>query len=314
MNEYDVVVVGGGTAALNGALMLVRSRRSVLVVDGGEPRNASADALHGFLSRDGMAPAALLAAGRDEVLGYGGEIVGAQAVAVGRTGAGFAVQLDTGATVQARRLLVATGLRDVLPDVPGLAQRWGKDVLQCPYCHGWEVRDQAIGVLSTGPFTAHQALMFRQLSDRVTVFEHTGPTLGAGDRERLAARAIEVVPGEVEGLEVTDDRLTGIRLAGGELVGLDALTIGADVAARAELLEPIGIEPVAHPVGIGTYVPTEPGGRTSVPGLWIAGSLSDPTATLLVSAAAGATAGAMINGDLVDEEAGLDVAQERQPA
>src|SRR6185436_3180816 len=125
---------------------------------------------------------------------------------------GFRLSLDGGDSVRARRLLVTTGLTDELPDVPGLAERWGRDVLHCPYCHGWEVRDQAIGVLSTGPMSVHQALMFRQWSADVTLFLHTGPAPGETEREQLAARGIAVVEGEVTGLEVTGDRLTGVRL------------------------------------------------------------------------------------------------------
>jgi thioredoxin reductase len=139
---YDVIVIGGGAAGLAGATALLRSRRSVLVVDGGEPRNAPADGVHNFLTRDGTPPSELLAAGRAEVLGYGGEVVHGSVVAVDP---GFRVRLDDGRTLSARRLLVATGLADELPDVPGLAQRWGRDVLHCPYCHGWEVRDRAVG-------------------------------------------------------------------------------------------------------------------------------------------------------------------------
>nr|MDT0663762.1 NAD(P)/FAD-dependent oxidoreductase [Micromonospora sp. DSM 115978] len=184
-NSYDVVVVGGGAAGLGGALALSRARRSVLVVDAGEPRNAPADHIHNYLGREGTPPAALLAAGRAEVASYGGQVVTGRVDAVERltdrmadpadrateTAARFQVQLDDGRTVRARRLLVTTGLTDELPDVPGLAQRFGRDVLHCPYCHGWEVRDQVIGVLATGPTAMHQAMLFRQLSPTVTVFQ-----------------------------------------------------------------------------------------------------------------------------------------------
>ena len=189
--SYDVVVVGGGAAGLNGALALARSRRLVLVVDAGDPRNAPAGHVHNFLSRDGTPPSELYAAGRAEVRRYGGRVEAGRVTALARDGDRFGVRIGApggdqrgagiGArTVAARRLLAATGLRDVLPDVPGLAARWGVDVLHCPYCHGWEVRDKRIGILATGPAAVHQALLFQQLSPHVTLLQHTGPAPDAG--------------------------------------------------------------------------------------------------------------------------------------
>src|SRR6266699_1949294 len=210
MNEnenYDVVVVGGGAAGLSGAVALARSCRSVLVVDAGDPRNAPAGHVHHFLSRDGTPPSELYAAGRAEVRRYGGRVETGRVTALARDGERFGVQIDAqngDRTVTARRLLVATGLRDVLPDVPGLAARWGIDVLHCPYCHGWEVRDQRIGILATGPAAVHQALLFQQLSPHVTLLEHTGPGPDAGQREQLGALGVAIGDGRVEQVEADD--------------------------------------------------------------------------------------------------------------
>jgi thioredoxin reductase len=135
-DRYDVAVVGAGPAGLSAALMLGRARRSVLVIDDGRPRNAPAAHMHGFLSRDGAPPGDLLEAGRSEVAGYGGTVQAGRALSAGRDGNGFAIELDTGRTVRARRLLAPAGVTDELPDVPGLAARWGRDVVHCPYCHG----------------------------------------------------------------------------------------------------------------------------------------------------------------------------------
>src|SRR4051812_28883861 len=147
MNEYDVAVIGGGAAGLSAALVLTRARRRVVVIDAGQPRNAPAAHLQGFLSRDGMSPADLLARGREEVAGYGGQLVGGTVTAVRPGDRGFQVTLADGSVLEARRLLVTTGLRDALPDIPGVRERWGRDLLHCPYCHGYEVRDQRLGVL-----------------------------------------------------------------------------------------------------------------------------------------------------------------------
>jgi len=204
MTKYDVIVIGGGAAGLSGAQALVRSRRSVLVIDDGSPRNAPADGVHNFLTRDGVPPREIYAIGRREVEGYGGEFVDGTVATARRDEQGFTVELADGTAYRSRRLLVTTGLTDVLPDVPGLAERWGKDVVHCPYCHGWEVRDQAIGVLATSPMALHQVQLFRQLSDDVTLFLHTSPEPTDEQWEELAARGISVVQGKVEQLEVTD--------------------------------------------------------------------------------------------------------------
>jgi thioredoxin reductase len=312
VTEYDVVVIGGGAAGLNGALMLVRSRRSVVVVDSGKPRNAPADGVHGLLGREGTPPAELLARGRDEVRGYGGEILSGDVVDVTRDGERFVVALSDGRTLSGRRLLVATGLVDELPDIAGLRERWGKDVVHCPYCHGWEVRDEAIGVLATGPMSVHQALMFRQLSDDVTFFAHTAPP-SAEQAEELAARGIRVVPGEVAGVEIADDRITGVRLADGTVVARGVVAVATRMVARAGFLAGLGLHPVPHPSGFGEHLPAEPTGRTDVPGVWVAGNVTDLTAQVGPSAAAGATAGAQINGDLVVEETRKAVAAYRDP-
>ncbi len=202
---YDVVVVGGGAAGLSAALVLGRARRRVVVVDAGSPRNAPAAHMQGFLSRDGMPPAELLAAGRAEVGGYGVELIEDRAVGIE---AGFVVRLAGGQILQARRVLVATGSRDELPDLPGVRERWGRDLLHCPYCHGWEVRDQPIAVLGTNPGSVQHALLVRQWSDDVVFFANTlAPS--PDELERLRARGVRVVIGVVTRLVVEADRLTG---------------------------------------------------------------------------------------------------------
>jgi thioredoxin reductase len=313
MSEPDVVVVGGGAAGLSGALMLARARRSVVVVDAGAPRNAPAAGVHGLLGRDGMPPAELLARGRAEVSAYGGEIVRDEVAAVGRDGDRFAVRLAGGGTVRARRLLVTTGLVDELPDVPGLRERWGRDVVHCPYCHGWEVRDLAIGVLATGPTSVHQALLFRQWSADVTLFLHRAPAPDPEQAERLAARGIAVISGEVAALEVAGDRLAGVRLADGTIIAREVVAVAPRMVARAGLLASLGLRAVEHPSGAGEHVPADPTGRTEVPGVWVAGNVTDLTAQVGAAAAAAAFAAAQINFDLVTEETDAAVAAHRDP-
>ena len=310
--QYDVVVVGGGAAGLSGAVALARSRRSVLVVDAGQPRNAPAAGVHNYLGREGARPANLLADGRAEVASYGGSVVPGVVTAVRREDDGdFCVTLDDGQELAARRLLVATGLVDELPDLPGLAERWGRDVLHCPYCHGWEVRNQPIGILASGPTAVHQALLFRQLSDDVVFFRHTGPELPAEQAEQLTALGVPMIDGEVTGIEVVDDRLTGVRLASGEVVARSAVVVAPWFTARAGVLDALGLAAADQEMGgsvVGSAVPADPTGATAVPGVWVAGNISDMSAQVVVSAAAGMRAGAMINADLVAEDARRAVA------
>jgi len=298
---YEVVVVGGGAAGLSGALMLGRTRRSVVVVDAGAPRNAPAAGVHGLLAREGMPPAELLERGRAEVGRYGGQVVAGEVTTSARDAGGLTVTLADGRSVRGRRLLVTTGLVDELPGIPGLRARWGRDVLHCPYCHGWEVRDQAIGVLATGPRAVHQALLFRQLSDDVIVFSHTMPPAGE-EAEQLGARGIRVVDGEVASLEVADDRLVGVRLRDGTVVGRQALAVSPRMTARAGFLAALGLRPAAHPSGLGEHIPADPTGRTEAPGVWVAGNVTDLAAQVGAAAAAGAVAAAQINADLVAED------------
>jgi len=303
--SYEVVVVGGGAAGLSGAVALARSRRQVLVVDAGEPRNAPATHVHNFLTRDGTPPSQIYAAGRDEVARYGGHVETGRVTALSRDGDRFRVQIGDRA-VAARRLLIATGLRDELPAVPGLAARWGIDVLHCPYCHGWEVRDQRVGILATGPAAMHQALLFRQLTQDVTVLQHTAPDLAGEQREQLAALGIAVIEGTVAEVEADSGGLAGVRLADGRRVALEALIVAPRATARAELLAPLGLTPAEVQLGghvMGTRIEADATGATGVPGVWVAGNVADIQAQVITSAAAGLMAGAAINADLVMEDA-----------
>ncbi len=300
--QWDVIVVGGGAAGLSGALTLARARRSVLVVDAGEQRNLPASGVHGFLTRDGLPPAELVALGRAEVERYGGTVLDGRVAELTGTAGAFTARLEDGRTLRARRLLVTTGLVDELPDVPGLRELWGSGVVHCPYCHGWEVRDEPIGVLGTGPLSVHVAQLFRQWSEDVTLFLHTGPQPSEEEAAALAARGIPTVEGEVTALEADGDGLQGVRLASGEVVPRRVLVVTTTLEARAGLLAGLGLTPAEHAMGVGRRIEADPLGRTAVPGLWVAGNVTDLMAWVTVAAAAGLMAGAGINNDLVAEE------------
>jgi len=291
MNDsHDVIVIGGGAAGLSGALTLSRARRSVLVIDAGRPRNAPAGHAHNYLGREGVNPLELLRIGRAEVEGYGGEIRAGEAVKAAKTATGFTVQLADGSTVDGRRLLVATGLTDELPDIPGVAQRWGADVLHCPYCHGWEVRDQSIGVLGCSEMSAHQALMWRQWSADITFYLNDVVELDDTRRRQFEARGIRVVEGKVRSLDDLDHQ---------------AFVVAPKARSNADVLSALGLDAVENPAG--TYVPAD-GEATEIPGVWVAGNVTNPMEQLIGVAAAGVRAAAAINLDLITEETEAAVA------
>jgi thioredoxin reductase len=291
---YDVVVVGGGAAGLSAALVLGRARRWVAVVDAGAPRNAPAAHMQGFLSRDGMPPADLLAAGRDEVSGYGVELIQDRVVGID---AGFLVRLAGGQVLQARRILVATGCRDELPEILGVRERWGRDLLHCPYCHGWEVRDQPIGVLGTNPGSVQHALLVRQWSDDVVLFVHTlDPS--SNELDRLRARDVQVVSGVIARLVVEADRLTGVELMDGRVIPRTAVFIRPINVPHADgLVAGLGCD-----VDEAGFVIVDGTGRTSVAGVWAAGNVVDPRLQVITSAGAGSATAIGINADLVQDD------------
>jgi thioredoxin reductase len=302
MNEYDVVVVGGGAAGLSAALVLTRARRRVAVVDAGQPRNAPAAHMHGYLSRDGMPPADLLAAGRAEVTAYGGHLIGGTVSRLERAagedgGVAFNVSLEDGQTLLTRRVLVTTGLRDELPDVPGLRERWGRDLLHCPYCHGYEVRDRQLGVLGGTAGAVRYAQVVRQWTDDLVYF--TPPdVLTAAERTLLLARAIGVVEGTIDELVIDDaDRLRGVQMQDGCVIPRDALFVPPRFIPNSTLLVDLGCEVDAE-----GWVAVDNTGRTSVPGVWAAGNVVDPRAQVITAAGAGSAAAIALNADLVEDD------------
>ena len=312
---WDVIVIGGGAAGLSAALMLGRARRRTLVVDARAPRNRFAAHMHGVLGNEGVAPTALLQRGREEVAGYGvvdrvGTVVRVDlASGDDLLAAGVAVTLDDGETLRARAIVVTTGMADDLPDIPGLAERWGDRVLHCPYCHGWEVRDQRLGVVMTSPLSMHQALMVRQWSDRVIAFTAGAGILPPDALERLLARGIEVVESAVVAIEGEDAAPLAVRTADGAVTEVDAIFTGGAPRPHEGFLDHLGLDRTENPMG--SFLAGGMTGATSDPRIWVAGNVSNPGATVPMAMGAGAMAGAAVNGALVEAETQAAVASAR---
>ncbi|WP_420128425.1 NAD(P)/FAD-dependent oxidoreductase [Longimicrobium sp.] len=289
-DRYDVVVVGGSFAGLAAAMQLARARRRVLVVDSGRPRNRFAHASHGFLGQDGRAPADIFATGRAEVLAYPTTAYLADEVTHARAaGDGFELDLASGSTVAALRLVLATGVADDLPDVPGLRERWGVSVLHCPYCHGYEVADRRFGVLARSEMAVHQALLVTEWSPDVTLFTHGVMQPDGEQRAALAARGVRIEERPVAALIGEGLELSAVRLEDGTMIPIDALFTQVLTSMASPLAEQLGCEIEEGPFG--PMIRTDPRKLTTFPGVFAAGDTTrvPPNATL--AAAEGVMAG-----------------------
>jgi len=293
-DHHDVVIIGGGPAGLSAAVMLGRARRSVIVIDERRPRNRRAPHMHGLLGRDGMSPLELLEQGRADAHKYGVEFIDGAATAIERAGDGFIVRGPR--DLHARRVIVATGLVDVLPDIPGVEELWGTAAVVCPYCDGWEVRDEPLGVIATSPMSRNQAHLLRQWTSQLTVFGAREAGIPEDELTTLAARGITLAPPAL-----------GIREAGDVVVQtaqgehhVKRVFVGARPKPSDTLLAELGCAMDATPAG--PYVGTDPGGQTSVPGVWAIGNVADMKALVPIALGAGTLAATQVNISLLEEE------------
>ena len=297
---WDAVIVGAGPAGLTAAVMLGRSRRRVLVIDAGSGRNRFAAHMHGVLGHDGLPPSELRRLGRAEAVGYGVVFRDGTVREVTDVPAGVLVTADDGSVHRARALVIATGLRDDLPPIPGLAERWGKTVLHCPYCHGWEVRDQHLGVLATSPLALHQVELVRQLSDKVTFFSAGAGDLSPDDEKRLAARGIRIEPAPVTEIHGPAPAITQVTLADGRTASVDALFTAGTLHPHDEFVTGLDLDRVDTPVG--SFLSVDRTGQTSHERIWTAGNVVDPGANVAMSLGAGAITGGAVNARLAKED------------
>ncbi|OIJ28765.1 SAM-dependent methyltransferase [Nocardioides luteus] len=298
--HLDVIVIGGGAAGLSAALMLGRSRRRTLVIDSGLPRNRFTTHMHGVLGHEGIDPAELLRTGREELAAYDVGIRPGRVARLDETDDGVSVLLEDGERLTARVAIVATGVTDDLPDIPGLAERWGATVLHCPYCHGWEVRDRRLGVLTTSPLGMHQAQLIRQWSDDVVVFTAGLGELEEADEQRLQARGITLVPAPVVEVLGEGDQVTAVRTADGSTTEVGALFTAGTLRPHDDFLTHLGLERTDTPVG--SFLAVDATGKTSSDRIWAVGNVSNPMANVPISMSAGTMAGIVVNMTLVTDD------------
>lgn len=288
---YDVIVIGGGPAGFAAALTLGRARRKVLLLEAGPPRNAAAVEMHGFVTRDGVAPAEFRRLAREELAPYGVEIRDARAERIEGEKGAFRVVLSSG-EVEARRVLLAVGMVDQFPAIPGYAQLWGESIFQCPYCHGFEVRDRAFGFLAPGPEWLEWALFLRSWSKDLIVFTDGRFEVPAESRARLDAAGISIEERKIERLVGGSDGLEAVELADGAKVARDVL-FSRPPQRPTELVAGAGIE-----LNEGGFVKVSEKHETSRPGIYAAGDLTTPLQGAQVAAGAGTSAAWALNHEL----------------
>jgi thioredoxin reductase len=312
--SFDTIIVGGGPAGLSAALLLGRSLKRVLVIDSGKPRNAVSHGANGFLSRDGIAPLELLQIGReqlakyDTVKFYSGKVIDAQHLAATQTERdGFEVTLDNGERFTARKLLLATGVKDILPDLDGFTELWGTGVFHCPYCHGWEVRDRSLAIYGSVATAVEQAMMLTGWSRDLILFAD-GNRLNDEQRQKLARWGIELCEEKIVGLEGENGALTGVILANGKVIPRDGMFVQPKLQQHSDLAKKLGCDFAENSFGIFTNIFTENSfirvgedKQTSIPGLYAVGDTSNLLSQLTVVAAAGVVAAAAINRVLIEE-------------
>jgi len=293
---FDVLIIGGSYAGLSAALALGRARRSVLVLDARRPRNRFTPHAHNLLLHDGDAPADLAARARQQVAAYPTvQLLEAQATAAEKLPDGtFNVATEAHGTFEARRLLLATGLRDELPPVPGFAECWGKSVIHCPFCHGYEVADQPTGIWNNGPEVEHQVQMLLNWSRDLTVFTNGQATFGPEVHALLKTHGIELVETPVAELLHTNGQLKGLRLGDGRTRPLPVLYARLPWQQASALPQQLGCEITEQ-----VLIRTDASYHTTVPGVYAAGDCCVAPPQLALAIAAGNLAGASLGRELI---------------
>jgi thioredoxin reductase len=307
---YDIVVVGGGVAGLSAALMLGRARRHVLVSDGGEPRNMPAQHAHGFLSRDGIPPLELLRLAREDLEAYpnvevrAGDVAGAIA-----TTPGFSLTSTQGHSIEARKLVLATGVTDVLPEIPGLPELWGRGVYHCPYCHGWEVREKPWGVLGAAPLAFERVALFHGWTSDLIVLANGASGLAAAERERLTALGASLDERRIARIARKGDDEVSVTFEDGASRVVGGVFVLPRQVQRSPLAEALGCEIEEFAPTASRYVKSDPlTGVTTVSGVYAAGDMVGPMQSLVFAAASGARAAAQLNHAMALEDAEVRLA------
>ena len=296
MQTVDTLIIGGGAAGLQAALVMVRARRSVLVVDSSTPRNRFAREIHGVIALEGTPPREFQERGKEQLRSYGVEIVNATVESVTDNDRTLTATLSTGDTVAARSIIVASGVDDVHPAIPGLEENWGNTVLHCPYCHGYEVADKHLGVLCIGEFSLQHAAILRQWSQNITFFTN-GMELTEQQRSHLTRRGMALVDGPVTSFH------DGKVLVEDDDHAVDALFYMPIPHPHDEFLADLNLERHSPPSGMGgSLIKVGPAGATSHARIWAVGNVVNPPAQVAMAMGEANAAAIAVNAFLVEDD------------
>jgi thioredoxin reductase len=295
--RHDAIVIGGSFAGLSAALYVARARRSVCIIDTGSPRNRFAEHSHGLFGNDGSAPRTMLATARSQVAAYPTvTFIDGEATAATKTPDGFSVTLATGDVLESVRLVLAFGISDELPGIPGLAERWGSSVLHCPYCHGYEFSGQLLGVLQVSPRSIHQAMLISEWGP-TTLYLNGGAEPDDASLAELTKRRVTIEAAPVKALHGDGTRLSSIELTDGRLSPADALYLGPRTHLNSTIAQQLGCE--LDDGQFGPIVRTDGEKMTTVPGVYAAGDITRGAHTVTWAAADGVTAGLAVHRSLI---------------
>jgi thioredoxin reductase len=301
---FDVVIIGGGAAGLSAALTLGRFRRSVLVCDSQRPRNAPSSGVHGFLSRDGMPPKELLQIARDQLAPYTTvELRTQEVIDLVQADGHFELTLQDGSTASARKVLFASGVKDVLPAIEGIEALWGRGVFHCPYCHGWEARDKQIAILADGEGALHIGKLLRALSNDIVICTNGTSTINSDERDQLERVGIRLIETPIARLDEQDSTLQGIHFTDGSYLAREAIFVRTTLQQHSSLPAKLGCA-----MTDAGFVAVDEMNKTSIDGVFAAGDLSSPMQQVIHAASRGAVAAAWINTALAQESFMRDAA------
>ncbi len=295
--RHDAIIIGGSFAGLSAAMYIARARRSVCIIDTGSPRNRFAAHSHGFFAQDGSAPGAMLATARAQVAAYPtATFIEGEALSAAREPDGFSVKLTTGEMLESSRLVLAFGISDELPAIPGLAERWGTSVLHCPYCHGFEFSGQRLGVLHVSPRSLHQAMLIAEWGP-TTLYLNGAPEPDAASLAQLQQRGVALEPAPVRALHGEGAQLSAIELIDGRTSGVDALYLGPRTRLNSEIAQQLGC--ALDEGTFGSIIRTDGDKLTTISGVYAAGDITRSVHNVTWASADGVTAGMAVHRSLV---------------
>jgi thioredoxin reductase len=296
--QFEVIIIGGSYSGLAAGMALGRALRSVLIIDSGNSCNKQTPQSHNFLTNDGKTPKEIASLAKQQVRMYGTvSFVDSLATAGIKTSNGFEVQIQTGETFKARKLVLATGIKEIMPGIPGFSESWGISVLHCPYCHGYEVRHQKTGILANGDVGFELSSLISNWTTDLTLYTNGKSTLTESQKAKLDKHHINIIEAEVDRLENKNGYIKSIAFKDGKEAQLKAMYARLPFVQHSSIPETLGCELTQD-----GYIKIDPAHRTTVPGLYACGDNVTRMRTVANAVSMGTTTGLMVNKELIEED------------